>query len=131
IVAWSVVGPFARATHVAALEGAPSDVEAALRAGVEGRDGTRLHALETRAAPSSGRVDLQELVSKEGNVCAYAVARIELPAAYHAKLWIGSDDGASVWVNGTRVLESNVERAWTPDEDRLEVELAAGRNVVV
>src|SRR5262249_10270512 len=117
--------------HVAALEGPARDVDLALRSGVEGRDGARLRPLETRAAPSSGRVDLHDLVSQEGSVCAYAIARVEMAAACRAKLWIGSEDGACAWVNGTKVLDVPAERSWTPDEDQLEVDLVAGANVVV
>jgi len=131
IVAWSLLGPFARSAHVAALEGPPRDVESALKTGVDGRDGAKLRPLETRAAPSSGRVDLHDLVSQEGNVCAYAVARVEMAEACRAKLWIGSDDGATAWVNGAKVVESPLERPWAPDEDKLEVEFAAGVNFVV
>jgi hypothetical protein len=131
IVAWILFGPLARTSHVAALEGEATNVEAALHAGVEGRAGETLHPVVTRAAPSSGRVDLHELLSQEGNVCGYAVARVDVLEACRVKLWIGSDDGASAWVNGKRVLESSAERSWTPDEDKLEVDFVPGPNFVV
>jgi putative membrane-bound dehydrogenase-like protein len=131
IVSWILFGPLARTSHVAALEGDATNVEAALHAGVEGRAGETLHPVVTRAAPSSGRVDLHELLSQEGNVCGYAVARVDVPEACRVKLWIGSDDGASAWVNGKRVLESSAERSWTPDEDKLEVDFVPGPNFVV
>jgi putative heme-binding domain-containing protein len=78
-----------------------------------------------------GLVDLLANVLQDGNLCAYALASIDSPIARKAKLWIGSDDGVTVWLNGIKLEEKAVDRGWTPDEDKLEVPLVAGANVIL
>jgi predicted esterase len=68
--------------------------------------------------------------ARDGAV-AYAAARIERAAAGKAQLLIGSADGIRVWVNGKPVLARDAHRSLTPDEDAVEVDLAAGANVLL
>jgi HEAT repeat protein len=44
------------------------------------------------------------------------------------QLWIGSDDGVKVWLNGQVVHSANVPRAITPDSDKFNVKLNQGWN---
>lgn len=44
---------------------------------------------------------------------------------------VGSDDAIEVWLNGARVHAFGGDRAWTADEDRFDVELLAGENVLL
>ena len=67
---------------------------------------------------------------RDGGV-AYAAARIERAAAGRARLAIGSADGIRVWMNGKRVLTREAHRSLTPDEDLIEVDLAAGANTLL
>ena len=68
--------------------------------------------------------------NRDGAV-AYAAARIERAAAGRAQLAIGSADGIRVWVNGKRVLSRDAHRSLTPDEDTVDVDLAAGVNTLL
>jgi putative heme-binding domain-containing protein len=132
LLTWNLLGPFERAFHLEALESAPPErVLPILLAPVNGKNGTPLQAHDAPAALPDGVVDLLAQIGKENEVCAYAVARLESPVARTARLWVGSDDGVWIWVNGAKVLERAVDRGWTPDEDKLEVKLAAGVNAIV
>jgi predicted peptidase len=62
---------------------------------------------------------------------AYAAARVERAAAGKALLAVGSVDGIRVWVNGKLVLSRDARRSLTPDEDAVEVDLAAGANTLL
>lgn len=132
ILKWSLLGPFDRQFRLESLELTPADrVAAAFAAPVTGKDGKRLEVKEAPAAPPDGLVDLLATVVNTGSVCAYAVARFDSPVARKAKLWIGSDDGVIAWLNGVKIEEKLVDRGWTPDEDKLEVPLVAGTNVLL
>ncbi|MES1263452.1 MAG: hypothetical protein ABUL69_03795, partial [Peristeroidobacter soli] len=67
---------------------------------------------------------------REGAI-AYAAATVTRATAGKAQLSIGSVDGIRVWVNGTSVLTRDGHRSLTPDEDSVEVDLAAGPNTVL
>jgi hypothetical protein len=41
---------------------------------------------------------------------------------------MGSDDGLAVWLNGTKVIAQNVQRACAPDQARVTLKLKAGKN---
>src|SRR5436190_21627521 len=40
----------------------------------------------------------------------------------------GSDDAIKVWLNGTVVLDKNVQRGVAPDQDQITVDLSSGEN---
>jgi len=62
---------------------------------------------------------------------AYAYAELELPAAELGHARFGSDDGAVVWLNGTRVHRVAANRALGVDADRFDVPLVAGKNRIL
>ncbi len=62
------------------------------------------------------------------NAACYAYAEIIAPAAMTAELRLGSDDGCKAWLNGAEVLNRNVARGLTIDDDRAPIELRAGVN---
>jgi len=62
---------------------------------------------------------------------AYLRTKLQWPAEGQVKLWIGSDDGNKVWVNGKLVHANNVARAFTPDQDSATVTLKKGENIIM
>ena len=44
---------------------------------------------------------------------------------------LGSDDGIEVYVNGWRVHEHRIDRGVAPDQERVRIPLAPGRNALV
>jgi putative membrane-bound dehydrogenase-like protein len=72
-----------------------------------------------------------ELKGRADNVIYYFAATLESASAQPATLYVGSDDGIQVWLNGQKVHDKNAKRALKPGEDKVAVELKAGRNLVL
>ena len=68
--------------------------------------------------------------TRDGAV-AYALATVARAKAGKALLSAGSADGIRVWLNGKLVLSRDGHRSLTPDEDQVEVDMAAGDNTVL
>jgi len=62
---------------------------------------------------------------------AYAFATITRDKAGKATLSLGSANAIRAWVNGKLVLKRDGERAWSPDNDLVEVDLNAGENALL
>jgi hypothetical protein len=65
------------------------------------------------------------------DVVAYARCVIVAPRDMEARLSLGSNDGARVWVNGALVFSKHVPRGGTPHDDEIPVKLKAGANPVL
>jgi CubicO group peptidase (beta-lactamase class C family) len=136
---WLVLGPFAQGgdsrdvaldrDYLASIggEGAPR-IDATTSLDVDG------HAYGVKAidADSNG-VDLKTLYGADTDFrIAYAFGRINLAQATRARASFGSDDGAAVWVNGTRIHRLITPgRALNPESDHFEVDLKPGDNTVL
>ena len=62
---------------------------------------------------------------------SYAFANIPRDKAGKASLSLGSVNGIRAWLNGKQVLVRDGERAWSPDNDQVEVDLNAGDNALL
>ncbi len=62
---------------------------------------------------------------------AYLRTKLLWPREGEVKLWIGSDDGNKVWVNGKLVHTNNVARPFTADQDSAMVTLKKGENTIL
>lgn len=62
---------------------------------------------------------------------SYGFTTITRDKAGKALVSLGSDDGIRAWVNGKQVLAHDGERAWSPDNDLIEVDLDAGDNALL
>jgi hypothetical protein len=65
------------------------------------------------------------------NAQVYAVTWVMCPDDRDAKIALGSDDGAKVWVNGTLVWKNWVHRGSAFDQDVFPIHLRKGGNVVL
>ncbi len=68
------------------------------------------------------------LDQREDGAAAYAFAKIRRPAVGRALISLGSEAPIRAWVNGKLVLDRNIDRSLTFDEDPVEVDLNAGEN---
>ena len=84
-----------------------------------------------RAEATAGFVDLDELLSDETNLEAWAWTSFELRRPELLELVLGSDDSLLAWVDGVLVHEFDGARAWAPDQDRVALELSAGPHELV
>ncbi|MDJ0975495.1 MAG: hypothetical protein QNJ98_13610 [Planctomycetota bacterium] len=73
-------------------------------------------------------INLDREFTPRDEVAAYAYAEIEVERAGAARLLLGSDDGARVWLNGKLVHTKLVKRGLTVDKDTIDVELVKGTN---
>jgi hypothetical protein len=65
------------------------------------------------------------------NAATYLVRKMRAPSAMRLVLALGSDDAIAGWLDGERVLDHNVLRPITPDQDRLVLDLSAGEHTLL
>ena len=80
---------------------------------------------------AGGVIDLNKSLAKSANCAAYLRNSLIVDAPCQALLRCGSDDGIVVFLNGEKVYEKAVPRPLTADEDRVELSLRAGENVLM
>ncbi len=79
----------------------------------------------------SGLLDPSEYFRTVENVVCYTRATIIAPSEIDAKLSIGSNDGARVWVNGELVYSKHLGRTGAPHDDEIKVRMKKGANPVL
>ncbi len=79
-------------------------------------------------AVKRGLVDLARELGSEEWCLAYAYAEVTSVHAREAVIGIGSDDGVRVWLNGTVVHSLETSRGYSPESDKVTVQLKAGVN---
>ena len=72
-------------------------------------------------------VDFLDIFPGEHRV-AYLKTTIISPSDQEAKLFVGSDDGIKVWLNGELVHQNKINRGFMADEDFLDIQLQEGEN---
>ncbi len=140
ITEWVVIGPFPNPTdgpreqqgfyrdYLASIGGesgatlAPGDVVT-----VDGQTYTA-RPLQT---DRSGILDFEQAYEGLDDRVAYAFAYVDAPRPQAATFFLGSDDGAKVWVNGEVVHAINMGRGLQRRDDEFTVELSAGRTPVL
>ena len=63
-----------------------------------------------------------------GEVSAYAYTELYSDRAVDARLLLGSSGELKVWLNGTLILRREDDRVFTPNQDKLRVQLVQGQN---
>jgi hypothetical protein len=64
-------------------------------------------------------------------VIYYFAATVDSATDQPATLAIGSDDGIQVWLNGQKVHDHRVTRALQAGQDKVKVQLKAGKNLLL
>ncbi len=72
-------------------------------------------------------IDMSAHDGQDFGAC-YAFARVYSATEQTCQLWLGYDDGARVWLNGTEVLYDNVYGDFEADISKVDVTLNAGEN---
>ncbi|MBE3097806.1 MAG: SUMF1/EgtB/PvdO family nonheme iron enzyme [Planctomycetes bacterium] len=68
------------------------------------------------------------VLKADANGVTYLYRKVTMPAAKTVTVYLGSDDGLAVWLNGKKLLSQNAPRALTPGSDTAALELQAGDN---
>ena len=85
-----------------------------------------------RASNGRGEVDLGRVFHKnDDGIAALAYAELDSATDRKAELAVGSDDTLTVWVNGEKAFDFQDNRAFSPDENRVDVPLVKGKNRIL
>lgn len=83
----------------------------------------------TSYTSSADIIDLNAAFGGAKTSCAgYAHVYVYSPSSQSVRLWLGSDNGIKVWLNGSVVETVDTGRGLTVDQDKLTVSLLAGWN---
>ncbi|MHB9126464.1 MAG: fibronectin type III domain-containing protein, partial [Armatimonadota bacterium] len=77
---------------------------------------------------SADVVDLAAVYGSPIYCAGYAHIYVKSPKAQSAQLWLGSDNGIKVWVNGQNIWTNDSTRGLTPDQDKVNINLVEGWN---
>ena len=85
----------------------------------------------TASVDNKGYLDFLKFFSLSDWVCAYAYCKVISPKTIPAQLRLGTNDTATLWLNGQKLLSKNIERSAAPDSDILPVNLKKGENTIL
>ncbi|MDH4240428.1 MAG: HEAT repeat domain-containing protein [Phycisphaerae bacterium] len=124
---WEVSGPYMQeGKNYSALFDIPFAPE------IDGGKGAKWHKMSTGTDESQPfYLDLLKALNGGEQRVAYLRTKLQWPAERQVKLWIGSDDGNKVWVNGKLVHVNNIARPFTPDQDSATITLKKGENIIM
>ena len=83
------------------------------------------------SADAAGYVNLRSHVSPTDWVCAYACCKVISPDSVLGQIRLGTNDTATLWLNGQKMLSKEVERSAVPDSDVIPVHLTKGENTIL
>ncbi|MGD0059112.1 MAG: TIM-barrel domain-containing protein [Verrucomicrobiia bacterium] len=127
---WQVIGPFDGGVGTEFTGDLPTD-SAAEYPGAGGRK-PRWKEVGDDCVRDDGYIDFEKALGKGNNgATTFGRAIFNSEGDRPAKLYLGSGDGLTVWLNGQRVFDKQVHRSAEPDEDAVDVNLRAGENSVL
>jgi len=103
-----------------------------------GLGGKQVRWIEAKTRSYDGAppaVDLTRLTerakTRSENVIYYFAVVVNSTVEQPARLNVGSDDGIQVWLNGAQVHDHATKRALAPGQDKVDVTLKQGRNLLL
>lgn len=134
LLGWLVAGPYPdpgafqlRGTGFNGIYPAEKELESREFDWAVGQPGAP-HAWRLLMGTRSRGLDLVPTLGSGAELFAYCTADLIAPRDEAVQLLFGSDDGARVFLNGTRVFSKEVPRGVRRDEDRVVLPLKRGRN---
>lgn len=129
ITHWMVVGPFPNPEHKGFSTVYPPEEQLDFGAKYAGKDNQDL--TWQPVSSQDGVMMLQGRFRPSEDVIVYGACIVRSPKVGKRTLLVGSDDGIKIWLNGRVVWEHLVRRGIKPDEDRIEVDLKQGDNLLL
>jgi hypothetical protein len=126
---WMLIGPWDNMNNAGLRTVYPPEQEIAFDKKYPGKAG-EVAWKKVRVAPD-GVVNLLQHMSPGDNVVGYGYFCVTAPSDTTADMYVGSDDGVRVWINGKLVHDHRVDRGLQPDQDTVSVTLKKGRNPVL
>ncbi len=124
---WMVIGPFASPGGNDGLDKTYGPERAFdLAAKIDGKSWSLVRP------ESGGYIDLAKLHGdKANNTVSFAYKAIESPEAADATVLLGTDDGATLYVNGKEIFTHKETRAASPEQNTVKVKLQKGKNDIL
>lgn len=76
-------------------------------------------------------IDLGAAFGNPISCAGYACVYVNSPTAQQANLWMGSDNGIKVWLNGQNIWTNDSTRGYTVDQDKVGINLVSGWNALM
>ncbi len=127
---YMVLGPFPKTEGETIDKPLHSDGQLNLEATYTGIRGKTIQWQEA-TTETNGFLDLLKSLSLEQTAIGYALVYVHTPKPTDSVLLLGSNDGVTVWLNGTEIHRNNIYRPARPDEDTISCQLNAGWNEVL
>lgn len=129
---WLFTGPFDNTERLGFDFAYPPEKGVDLKASYPVIGGKKAGWKEFKGFTPGKVVDLSQLFpGVKSDAVVYLYHAFESPSAYRMKLALGSDDTVSVFFNGKRVMHEYRFRAAEPDQDFVDVDVKAGKNVLM
>jgi putative membrane-bound dehydrogenase-like protein len=123
VLQWRLIGPFPRNGKPY-----PPEMEQKFDAVYTSFDKPVKWSVHQADAKQHGRMRLDDLYTPNTDVVAYGYAEVESATNRDAELTAGSDDTITIWVNGKKVHETQGDRGWNYDQDKVQIHLNKGAN---
>jgi hypothetical protein len=132
---WYMIGPFPNPRESDILRYGldrvyPPEKEIDLERTYEGAEGQEVGWTREKT-PESGYMSLWSKYRPYEMVIAYALTYVHSPREQTLPLYLGSDDGCKVFLNGRAVHRYLGVRIASPDQDRIPLHLKKGRNALL
>lgn len=134
---WVVIGPFPNPERAAdSKDRGAFDVDYLTSLGGESKarikPGTVVESAQAKQVRLTGSVlDFRAHFPASDHKLAYAYTELTMPSNQEAFLFLGSDDGAKVWINGKLVFEVLLGRPCIEREDHFTANLRKGTNTIL
>ncbi len=129
VVNWFIAGPLPSEDHLPEqdyVDPASVDLSQPVK-----RNGESLDWEFVQITDPHGHVELDKEVANQSNIAAYLYAELESSEEQDGVFHIGSDDGFYCWLNGEQIGEFTGSRAWSPDQNQLDVTMDKGTNSIL
>jgi hypothetical protein len=124
---WHWIGPFDDTGRKGFDKAYPPEKEINLGATYDGKNKAKLKWNKANL-PDGNVHNLMAIVGNHNDACVYLYREIEASAATEVPCSFGSDDTLTVWCNGERLINENVDRACAPDQNFATLKLKPGKN---
>jgi hypothetical protein len=128
---WKIIGPFPNPDGDGLDTVYPPETELNASAIYQGSDEEVIWIDYPPSEVMDGFYDLDNYFGKPDYVTGYAVTEFMSPGAMQARLYLGTDDGVKVWVNGEEVYKLDKQRDAVDGSDVIDINLKQGRNTLL
>jgi putative membrane-bound dehydrogenase-like protein len=127
-----VVGPFNAKDMVTALDTESGPEKAAFDPQAKFKAGSGMIGWRLIRPDGKGYFDLAAMHGDAGNNSAsYMYVEVDSPVEQPAEVLLGTDDGGRLWVNEKEVFVTRETKAAMPEQHKVAVKLAKGKNTVL